>query len=165
MKNPTNVGIRIITFALTIILLIGLLAACGGSKAQQHLYDDDSRIAEQGDSYTYATKADLTENEHTNARFSGFSGADTVWYLEVGAETTIHMQHNLDIRSGKLKLVLVAPDDRVTVISDQSGEGNLEIPLDKGNSRIKLVGQKASGSFKASIVESSSPIEITTAEW
>lgn len=121
------------------------------SSCSKDIYNDDKKIAEQGDSYSYGDKiGSQKSNNDLDLKFSGFSGYDTILILKVSEDSTITLNYDLNIKSGNFKLVKVSPDKHIENILEESATGNKNIELKKGEYRFKIVGKSSKGQIKIS---------------
>ena len=71
-------------------------------------------------------------------------GMDTIWTMDVEEETTVDIEYDITLYNGKVKVVLVSPDDELTIlaecISNQDDSSNTtSLALTQGEYRIKIV--------------------------
>lgn len=133
-------------YILILLFTTALLTGCTqtlATKKQMRAFEDDSIITASGDTYSCLTRL-TNDNNYT---VKDFTGCMTMWDMKLTSEETYTFTYDLDVTKGKAKIVLIAPDDTVTILSEQDNE--LSILLSQGLYRVKFVGQHASA--KASI--------------
>ncbi len=138
-------SVLVISAALVLFLLIGVGAA---SEYQKGIYGDDDKIVKGGDSKTYMMHLDLfSRNQNSDTKFTGFTGSDTVFVFSMEAGETIEVSYDVAVSAGQFKVVLIDPDNVISVITEGSGDGEMILTVAKaGTYRIKYVGLDASGS-------------------
>lgn len=137
----------VIVFSLLMSLMF-ILSGCAVSEFQKTVYNDDSKIVKQADSYNFRSRVGTTTNEKSEIKFTTFYGMDTLWSIEAKEEAAITVEYELKIEKGNFKIVLIGPDNKVITITDGGKSGKQELKLQKGNSRIKIVGKDAKGQVK-----------------
>jgi len=134
------------------ILALLFFTGCASTGAyQKSFYDDDEKIAAQGDSYTFILRVGSTKKDSTALSFKGFTGKQTVWSIDAQGEGAVNLTLDVDIDSGRFKVCLVSPDGLVTVVAENTQEDAYAIPITKGKSRIVIVGDEAKGDVAASL--------------
>lgn len=153
-----NKNSRLIVGLLLFVIIVGLLNIIPLAKShyigknQRNIYNDDLKIIDQGDSYSFLYKEDISQGNSVDLKFK-FIGSDTLWEIETNNEATLNIKYNSNISSGKFKVVLITPENEIINILNESDSGQKEIKLTNGKSRIKMVGLDAEGSLKANINE------------
>lgn len=140
----------LILIPLAVVLSITILG-CQGNAYQKSIYNSDSRIAKDGDSFTFLVSKENTTNEESNLEFKGFDGDETIWTINAKEEGTVHIKFKSEIKSGKFKVVLISPDNKVTNIFEEGKDYKDEVKVKKGKNRIKIVGSNAKGSIDMSL--------------
>ena len=119
---------------LFLCILITLAGCSGINSKQKNIYTNNKQIAEEADTYTYLTylnridSIDSTEKiNQINLEFSKFYGADTLWNIE---------------STGKQELLN---------LFEGTDEGIIEMDLEEGRYRLKIVGQDAKGKIQIDI--------------
>lgn len=140
----------LIIFSLTVILL-GSLTGCRVSDYQSSIYNDDSKIVKQADSYSFRNRIGSTSNDKTEMRFGTFYGVDSIWSMDAKADDIVNIEYDIKIERGNFKVVLINPDNKVTTIAEGSKSGKEELKLQNGKSRVKVVGNNAKGAIKLSV--------------
>lgn len=117
---------------------------------RKSIYTDNSKIVALNDNYSYLYKRGINEKGYTNMSFK-FSGMETIWEISSKNDSTINIEFDSKIESGKFKVVLIDPNDNVIKILEQSQEGRSKFDIKKGNSRIKVIGSDCKGKLKINI--------------
>jgi hypothetical protein len=140
----------LVVFSLLVSLVL-LLTGCSASEFQKSVYNDDSKLIKQADSYSYKSRVGSTTSEKSEIKFGSFFGMDTLWSIEAKEEAVVTLEYDIKIEKGDFKVVLIGPDNKVITIVDKGNSGKQELRLQKGNSRIKIVGKDAKGQVKINI--------------
>lgn len=119
-----------------------ILGGCDTEFAKE-LYSDDEEIAS---SNHYVTSGSVKNN--TSSGFTGsygkFDGCETIKNYSTNKEAVKKFNIKLSLAEGQAKIVLVAPDNTVTVIAEcKGGESfsqSVELNMTKGGYKFKLVG-------------------------
>ena len=134
-----------------VILLVVLLIISGiffqkifSNTSYTDIYENDDRIISVADSYSYRNRIGENKNKRTELSFK-LTGMETLWAIKSDYDTNILIEYASQIEKGKLKLVLIHPDDTIKTIFKGSGENIVNIPVKKGTNRIKIVGKNATG--------------------
>lgn len=117
------------------------------SSSKSSIYDDNSKIVSEGDSYSYQSKVGTNVNNKTNLKFR-FTGMDTIWELDSKKDATLQIDFKSQISNGKFKMVLISPNNKIVNILEQSITGNKKLSISSGKSRIKIVGSNAYGNLQ-----------------
>lgn len=117
---------------------------------RKSIYTDNSKIVALNDNYSYLYKRGINEKGYTNMSFK-FSGMDTIWEISSKKDSTINIEFDSKIESGKFKVVLIDENNNVIKILEQSQEGSSKFNIKKGNSRIKIIGSDCKGELKMNI--------------
>lgn len=138
--------------AISIALLIGLLTACAPDSGKAGIFEDDARIAEAGDTFSYAIRTAPTTGENQlDLTYTKFSGMETIWTLTAASESLAAFEYSSKVKSGDFKVVLIDPEGRVSVLVNGSMDGSQSFRLSPGESRVKVVGRKADGQIKVTL--------------
>ncbi len=145
-----------------LLILLDIVVSCGFNVGQKNIYNNNKKIAQQGDSHTYNRR---TGNENSNDKidwkYSGFSGDDTIWILKPKEDGEITINYDSTVNNGNFKVVLTNPKKQeIKTILEGIEEGSETIKLLKEEYRIKIVGKNAEGNIKLSINENKN-VEIT----
>ncbi len=118
--------------------------ACA-SKPMVDIYDIDSKIADNSNSYNLINCEQRIEEQNYKCSIEKFEGMDTVWTYDAAEDVSAELSFFVSVYDGKMKLVLIAPDDSLTTIAEITPETKLEDPINytinlkKGKNRIKVV--------------------------
>ena len=151
---------------LGILVMLAIMNITGCSSVANYknsIFDDESKIINQGDSYTYLTRLGKSIGNEAGIEFTSFSGTDTIYRIVSDGENAVVFSFESIVDKGDFKVVLITPDDEVINIVDGIKEGSETILLKEGTSRIKLVGKKAKGEIKLKI-ESGENVDIKGAD-
>ena len=121
-----------------------LISGCGDFNP---IYDDDTKIA--GNSDSYSSKMSSTRSWGKDFSMSAtLTGTKTIWRYRAKEDINIRLSYMLSVtEGGKAKLVLITPDNEVMILSENTDNTVMSemksetIVLKKGNNRIKIVGQ------------------------
>lgn len=149
MKNK-----KICSLAILLILATILCTGCLKiSSFQKSIYNDDSKISETGDSYSFVSISGNFINNELAIGFKGFSGKKTVWKLQAKENCTFDIDCNTGINSGKFKICIVDADKKVSTIAEGSKIEKLTIDIKAGTNYLKIVGYEANGKLNLIISE------------
>lgn len=138
--------------AVCIALLAGLLTACAPDSEKAGIFEDDARIATEGDTFSYAIrKAPTTPENQLDLTYTGFSGMETIWTLTAAVESQAAFAYSSTVSSGDFKVVLIDPEGQVSVLVSGSEEGSQSATLGPGEHRVKVVGRKTDGKIEITI--------------
>jgi len=56
---------------------------------QKSIFDDENKIADEGDSYTYSTRQGKSAGNEANIKFASFSGMDTIFEITSTGENDV----------------------------------------------------------------------------
>lgn len=126
-----------------------------------NLYDNDKKLAADFNTYNLVNARYNIEEQRIYGTFDTFEGMINLWEYEVSEEQELTVDYTLHVTEGKVKLVLITPDDTVTTLVERTAEseseeaeGTCTITVKAGNNRIKIVGDKGSSvEFDLSIAE------------
>ncbi|MGG6310613.1 hypothetical protein [Paenibacillus macerans] len=145
------------------ILLLSVLGGCNAaSERQKLLYNDEAELIQGGDTYSYVNRNGTMSNEGSALSFSAFYGMETIWIIHASAKGKLTFHHRQEVDRGKFKVVAIGPDNEVTTLAEGDSEGKIELKVDQGTYRIKVVGHGAKGRMNTAI-ETESRIRVTAA--
>ncbi|WP_068787053.1 hypothetical protein [Paenibacillus phocaensis] len=145
-------GIRLFLVWLCTATLLIVLNGCSlATERQKQLYDNESEIAKEGDTFTYVKRVGVTNNASNSVSFSSFYGMETIWRIQTSTEGQVNFLHQQEIDGGRFKLVAIGPDLQVTTLAEGTSEGKMELKVRPGTYRIKFVGSNAKGRVKTEI--------------
>ena len=137
------------------IILLGLWFI--NNRIQENPYSDETRIAQDGDSYSYMSRVGKTENEkteHVNIEYKRFSGIETLWVTSCTEDTDLELLCYSEVGKGDFKVVLVDEFKRVHTLIEGQSENFIRIPVIEGVYKVKIIGYKASGVIDLTILNS-----------
>lgn len=134
-----------VSFAILIGIVIGYYITTQyiAIDSKGAYFNDDEFIVSAGDSHSYFKKT----GEINDLEFTNFSGTETVYSTDEAK--TITLTINTDINKGEFKVVFINPENEISILTS----GEYTYTLDGGLYRIKIVGNKASGSYQLNILE------------
>jgi len=134
------------------ILLVLALAGCSRIHAyQKSMYDDNAKIASQGDSYTFRDRIGSVKENILSLTFSGFYGKQSIWRVDAEEDGSVDADIKITMKSGKFKLCLIDNENKVSVITEGVGINKLSVPIKKGRNYLVIVGNNAAGEVRASL--------------
>ena len=138
------------------LLFVTVLAGCAAGQDKQKLFDDDAAIIQDGDSFTFVNRTGSTDSDEAIAlAYTGFSGVQTIWTMEVSAPSEVDFEFNSTVDAGEFKVVLVTPDKEVVTLLSGTQQGAATQELTPGKYAVKLVGRKAGGQLSLSLMTGS----------
>ncbi len=136
---------KIVSAAMIGIFMV-LLVGCNNAVVNE-MYDDDSKIAQSSDSYAKVGSLSISGEDGLFMSAGSFTGTETIWEHEASEDIEAEISYLLSVSSGgKAKLVLISPDDEVTIINENTDNSSMServtetFSLKKGKNRIKIVG-------------------------
>lgn len=145
---------KLFACGLFLLLIVAMTGCAVIGQDKLNLFDDESKIAQDGDSYTFVNRQGLDDSDAENqvgVRYDGFTGDQTLWTLDVKEDTTAAFDIDSQIDRGEFKAVLVTPDQRVVIVASGNQQGLKSLSLTQGRYAFKIVGRKAGGQIKISI--------------
>lgn len=153
MRNKKKIILTIIGVLIMVSAIITLRNIFNNNYAgtyQKSIYDDNSKIIAESDSYSYLDRIDESTDEKLKLKFI-LTGMESVYKIEAKEEEVININYDANISSGKFKVVLVTPEDKVITLLEGSGSDSKEVKINKGENRIKIVGSNTKGSVEISL--------------
>lgn len=150
-------------FLLCVCLLLSIviISGCEISQDKKDIYNDNNKIVQEGDSFSYRTRTDKEDsNDKIDVKYSDFSGTETIWALESKEDGEIIFKYNSTVNSGDFKAVLINPKKEIEIILTGNQQGDKVVKLTKGKYIFKIVGRNAKGETKISINKNQN-VEIT----
>ena len=135
------------------LLLCIALTGCGPSEKQRAVYNDDSLIAAQSDTYFYIKHLSTQSGTEYTENFGSFTGSDTLWSGNAKEGQALHVSGSAEIKEGSWKLVLVDPEGNGSVLLEYGGTVDETVDLSDGNWRVKSVGLETKGFIQLTIEE------------
>lgn len=135
-----------------LLLLVTVISSCGENQEKQNIYNDHDKIVQEGDRFTFRNRTDLERsNNKIDVKYSGFSGAETIWIIESKEDSQITFSCNSTVGRGYFKTVLIHPDKRITTLIIGNQQGDRTTTLIKGKYVVKMVGRNAEGQVNISV--------------
>ena len=132
-------------YLLTLITVL-LISGCSTINTYQNsLYDNNEKLAKDGDSYTFKDRIGSLEDSVFSLSFTGFSGKQTVKEIEATTQGTVELEITIKTTSGKFKICLINADKEVSIIVEGRIDEKFIITLKEGKNAIVIVGKNASG--------------------
>ena len=124
------------------LLVVFLLSGC--SNAMADIYDNESKITSDTNSFNLDGIEQEIEGNSYNATIEKMEGMDTVWTLDTEEETTVDISYDITLYNGKIKVALIYPDGELTTLaeckSNQNNSSNsTSLTLPQGEYRIKII--------------------------
>ena len=141
------------------LLVVFLLSGC--SNAMADIYDNESKITSDTNSFNLDGIEQEIEGNSYNATIEKMEGMDTVWTLDTEEETTVDISYDITLYNGKVKVVLIYPDGELTTlaecISNQDNSSNsTSLTWPRGEYRIKIIaGENTKFDISLSITDGS----------
>ena len=89
-----------------------------------------------------------TPEEYTkslNREFEGFNGKDTIFVLDAEEKASLTIKLSVTLDKGQFKALLVTNDNDIVILLESDGIYEQSFELEKGISRIIIVGDNSSG--------------------
>lgn len=142
---------------IAILLLTAMLLTGCIKNYITSIYNDNEKISSSTNSYNLEVEENI-DGQQFKASIKKIEGMDTIWTYESDEDMELEMTYLLNVKSGKLKLVLIYPDNSVTNLiettnkSDISSYATNKLQIKKGLNRIKIVaGKDTSAEFDITI--------------
>lgn len=140
------------TFLMCLVVLVIALVIPGSplltffsAGSQNHqVYDNQTRLVSQADSYTYANRKGTTGPVALDLTFN-LDGIETLWELTCTKDTTLSYTSDLNLKSGRAKLILVGDDDTLHTLVEGNQAGDFSLPISKGHYRVRIVADQGIG--------------------
>lgn len=84
--------------------------------------------------------------------YQNFNGTETIWDINVREKGVINLYFSAKISDGRIKGVLINPNNIVSHVFSQDIRDGIAISLSKGNYRIKLVGEDFYGKSTMTLI-------------
>lgn len=149
-KKILTITITVIIVSIIIIGAVSFFISNYGGNYKKNIYGDNSKIITEYDTYSYNRQVCNNTDGKLKSKFR-FTGMDTIYKLDSEDGGVASIKYNVNITSGKFKIVLINPNDEITTVIEGTGEGTKDIELSSGESRIKLVGKDAKGEIEIDI--------------
>ena len=117
---------------------------------RQSIYWNNEEIVKEGDTFTYKQHRASDDT----LQYVNFSGTDTIIRVNLPEEESVEFNITSFVTKGDFKCVLITPANQIFLLSEQEVISNFTIVLPAGESRIKVVGHRATGEFSRELVRS-----------
>jgi hypothetical protein len=147
-------GMKRVSRILLLVFCMSALMLSGCKKItdyQKSIYNDNSKIAKEADSYNYLKRISNIKENNANIIFDRFYGMDTIWTIDAEKEGTITINYKSEIKSGSFKAVIIAPDNEVNLIFENSQSDKKDFLIKEGKTRIKIIGNEAKGELNLNL--------------
>ena len=132
---------------LVLIICLFSLSGCIYISENKMIFDDNKKIVEEGDMYTYIDRIGEVLDDGASLEVKGFYGTDTIYTFDSIEELSITVTQV--VQKGKFKVVLINPENEIIILN-----GTTSITLSVGKYRIKLVGENAYATLDINIDKS-----------
>ncbi len=128
-----------------VLLLSSMFVACG-SNPMAAIYENDSKIASEGNSFNYYEDIEQSvETSSFTASVDGMDGMDTVWTYDAATDSEIPIDFRIILNTGDVKIVFISPDGELDTIAEcteeTAMEGTKTVSVKQGENRIKIVSR------------------------
>lgn len=149
--------------AVTIMMLVVMffISGCISNTDKASIYYDDSKIAKQGDSYSYVGVIRLVVNSSIEIKFNSFSGKSSIYKIEATETDTLSLQVKTKQEAGNLKICLVDSNANVITLWENASDETLTFVVSAGKSTIVMVGDSAKGKVAYSFVDKGNSSRIS----
>ncbi len=159
MLNPKQM-MRVILMIL-IMVSTSLLYGCNTNEQKSSIYDNNDKILQDGDSFSFTDRIGKTDENRLDIRYNRFYGVQTIWVIKVEKPGVINVDYASEVTSGDFKVVLETPEQELIRIVEDKGkrQGSHKLNATAGTYKIKIVGKNAFGRIKVDL-ETESEVEI-----
>jgi hypothetical protein len=134
-----------------LLFLLVTFSGCTLDTGKADIYNDNEKIARDGDSYTYVGRNESGSKNEVTVKYGKFSGAETIWTIESEGNSEVIIKYDSKVESGDFKGVLINPQKHIEDILVGTESGEKTIKLTEGKYKFKFVGDKAKGEIEISI--------------
>lgn len=145
--------VKVICLLLSFVMLFTLF----GCSNNESVYDDNSKIAFQDNFSVISQINNISDDKRSfSSHISHLNGCFEVAEADIKGKCDVEICFSGDIKSGKAKIVLVKPDNKVEILKevvagqDNSYSYNLNVSCDVGLNKVKFVGKNYIGNFELS---------------
>ncbi len=143
--------------AVVLVFLSVLLFGCS-RKDVSLIYNDNDKISSNYNTFNIDVKEQKIYGEKFVGIINKIEGMDTIWTYESEEDSKLDITYLLNVGKGKVKFVLISPDNSTTNIIERTSESEINnyasstMQIKKGLNRIKIVAEKkSSGEFDIKI--------------
>ncbi|MEQ8201395.1 MAG: hypothetical protein ABRQ24_08265 [Syntrophomonadaceae bacterium] len=131
--------------ALFVLMMLAFYGCRFTAPYQLSIYNDDAKIAQPGDSYSFNQRVGRTVANQLSLQFSGFTGKRTIWSIAAGQDCVLELDLNNEITTGDFKVCLIDPGRKISIISEGSQAGLISVNVPRGDNELTIVGSEAAG--------------------
>lgn len=134
-------------YGVILLIIIMLFTGCSNN-SMISIYNDKDKIASSTNSYNLIDTTQTIKENNFTGRVEKIEGMDTIWTYEADEDMSLDITYLLNVTKGKVKLVLISPDNSLTDIIERSSKASLTdfatstMQIKKGLNRIKMVAGK-----------------------
>lgn len=134
-------------YGVILLIIIMLFTGCSNN-SMISIYNDKDKIASSTNSYNLINTTQTIKENNFTGRVEKIEGMDTIWTYEADEDMSLDITYLLNVTKGKVKLVLISPDNSLTDIIERSSKASLidfatsTMRIKKGLNRIKMVAGK-----------------------
>lgn len=137
-----------VTTAVVVFSILVLMSGCTSrSFDKKSIYEDTTKIAEQGDSFSFVGATSEVKDLSIDLKFKRFAGKQSIYLIDASETDTVSLSIEPTLEKGKLKICLRDSDSNVTTLWENGMEETIAFTIPKGESTILMVGEDAKGAF------------------
>ena len=132
---------------IILFTLVMFLTGCS-ENYMASIYDNNKEISSDSNSFNLDVEEQSIDGQQFNAKINKIEGMDTIWTYEADDDMELDIKYLLNLKAGKVKLVLISPDNSVTNIIEEINQSDANdyavntMKIKKGLNRIKIVAGK-----------------------
>lgn len=138
-----------VSILLAVIVSISIFG-CGAESKQEiaSVYYDEERLANHFSSFYLGSVHQEISGQTMTGTFDEMEGMVMLWVFEPQEDLALDLTYQLKVKSGKVKLIFVSGDDRVTTITEYFGPNDIEdyktvaLSAKNGYNCVKLVADE-----------------------
>lgn len=129
-----------------ILFLVAILIT--GCSDIASIYDSDEQISSTSNVYNLINVTQAIDGQELTGEVEKFEGMDTIWSYEATEDMELEMKYLLNATKGKVKLVLISPDNSLTNVIERSDKATFTdyatstMQIKKGKNKLKMVAGK-----------------------
>ncbi|MEA5017195.1 MAG: hypothetical protein VB009_00580 [Erysipelotrichaceae bacterium] len=150
--------IKVITIMMLVVMFF--ISGCIANTDKTSIYYDDSKIAKQGDSYSYIKVVRLVVNSSVEIKFNSFTGKNSIYKIEAAETDTISLYVKVKQESGNLKICLVDSNANVITLWENASDETLTFTVNAGENTIIMVGDDAKAEIAYSFIDKGNSAKI-----
>ncbi len=148
---------KMICLLLSFVMLSMLFGCSMGHDDNENVYNNNSKIAFRNNCSAKGQSNKISDDEKSfYSHIWHLNGCFQVAEADIKDKCDVEMCFSGEIKSGKAKIVLVKPNNKVEILKevvagqDNSYSCNLNVSCDVGLNKIKFVGKNYRGNFELS---------------